>query len=136
MNERLRIFMILTVLTALGASTIARASDVDWTVNKLRTYCAACHALGSVRFIYSDKNEDVWNYISAQKAPRSQKIWKDAIVEVLNWPTNSPPPPSPLMDPANNRDWMPKGSKRIDLANDQEGGTSIRRRIISELQNP
>lgn len=105
------------------------AADVAFTVGKLRTYCKACHAIGELRFIHSEDDAEVWNHLFTARAPNSGKLWADGIVEVLSWPSDEPPPFDQLMDPPE-RDWMPRGSKRLHLAADSEGA---RRRIIESL---
>ena len=115
----------------------ARAADDDagpaFVAAKLRTHCAACHAVGRMRFIWSDDDLEVWNYILANRAPISGKLWGNAIIEVLSWPTDNAPPFDQLMDPSGNRDWMPKGVKRLDLAADRDNGRQVRHMIIETL---
>ena len=52
----------------------------------------------------------------------------------LKPPTDVAPPFGPPMDPTSGRDWMPKGAKRLDLADDEEGGASVRRAIREALE--
>ena len=102
------------------------------TAEKLRTYCRACHGLEKLRFIYSDDDEELWQYIREQVAPNSGKLWVDAIYEVLNWPTDEPPPFSQKIKP--NKDWMPKGSKRLRFADDYTEDTSSRHLMLEALE--
>lgn len=125
----MRTSLLMLLLFASGA--LARPVNFyqDQVVQKLRTFCTACHGLGELRFLHSDDNADVWEYINTQKAPRSQKLWTSAIREVLTWPSSQPPtmPISPT------KDWMPKGYKRLELADDEIGELSTREFILSVL---
>lgn len=106
------------------------------TVAKLRQYCAACHAVGSIRFIRSEDDAEVWQYIYMNRAPNSQKIWAQNIIDVLSWPGDVPPPFDQPMDPGNNRDWMPKGAKRLSLAQDAVDGQATRKLMLEALKPP
>lgn len=106
--------------------------DKSLTITKLRQYCQACHGVDNLRFLDSEDDEAVWKTIYSEKAPNSKKLWVNAIIEVLNWPTNTPPP---FQQPISaGKDWMPKGYKRIALAKDQQGGFSTRNIIIETLK--
>ena len=107
-------------------------NQISFTVKKLRLYCAACHAVGKVRFIYSDEDETVWRDLFTKTAPVSKRIWSKEIVDVLSWPTSTPPPFGQMIH-FPNKDWMPKGAKRIALAKDIDAGTATRHRIIEAL---
>lgn len=111
---------------------VAQGGSEIWAVQKLRVYCNACHGLGRLRFIYSDDDEQVWSYLFSESAPISKKPWAQAIIEVLDWPSDLPPPFEKPIAP--DKDWMPKGEKRLRLADDTENGVSARRRIIEALQ--
>lgn len=100
---------------------------------KLRTHCTACHGVGDLRFIYSDDDKEFWDYIHTQKAPRSKKLWSEAIREVLTWPSDAPPDFDKPLDPTTGRDWMPKGFKRLELAEDHVGDLSARQFILMNL---
>lgn len=102
-------------------------------VDKLRTYCAACHGLGPLRFISSDNNQNVWDDLYTEHAPGSHEIWAEGIATVLDWPSESPPPFDHPMDPTTGHDWMPKGELRLRLANDRTEGTTTRRFLYSML---
>jgi len=119
--------LLCSVLGALSAH-----ADVTFTVGRLRTHCAACHAVGELRFLHSDDDEEVWENLFREKAPHSQKIWAQAILEVLDWPTDAPPPFNQMMKPPD-RDWMPKGKKRLNLATDTVDGVSARRKMRDDL---
>jgi hypothetical protein len=115
------------------SEAVSRASESQTAVvAKLRTHCQACHAVGSLRFIYSDDNQTVWNELFTRRAPGTGKLWAEGIVEVLSWPSDTPPAHDQPMDPPN-RDWMPKGAKRADLAGDRLENQPARRVIIERL---
>jgi hypothetical protein len=120
----------LLLILLLGRA--AAAADVAFTVGKLRAYCKACHAIGELRFIHGEDDGEVWNYLFTGRAPNSGKLWADGIVEVLSWPSDKPPPFDQLMAPPD-RDWMPRGSKRLHLAADAENGVPVRRLLIEAL---
>jgi hypothetical protein len=104
---------------------------------KLREYCRACHAVGSLRFIYDDSDQNIWTYIHTNNVPGKSERWSDAIVRVLSWPADAAPPPTPIMDPPGGRDWMPKGSKRLHFAAEKVEGLSLRQYIINAInQSP
>ena len=130
--ERLLFFVACFLLSFSG--TKAWGVDQDFVVNKLRLYCKACHAVGDLKFITSDKNQDVWNYLWEEESPRSGRLWGELIIEVMDWPSDLPPPPDELMDPPD-RDWMPKGNKRNLLANDYFEHQSVRRLLLDYLSN-
>ena len=102
-----------------------------FTVMKLRTYCNACHGVGELRFFFSDDDDEVWNYLKTQTAPKSKKIWAQAIKEVLSWPSETPPDFSATI--AAGKDWMPKGYKRLQMAKDSVNGQTARAFILSTL---
>lgn len=124
-----------SLLLAIGLSGTARAgADPLFAAAKLREYCKACHAVGTMKFIQSDDDRVLWDGLFADRAPRSGKIWADAIAEVLAWPSDAAPPFDTTMDPPSNRDWMPKGAKRLDLAADTFGGIASRRLILQAIR--
>lgn len=104
------------------------------TVSKLRQYCAACHAVGNVRFIRSDDDSEVWQYIYFNRSPNANKLWSENIIEVLSWPGDVPPPFDQPMDPGHNRDWMPKGAKRLSLAAETVDGVATRKLMLQALR--
>lgn len=120
--------LFLIILTAAG---IARA-DVAYTVGKLRKYCAACHALGDLRFIHSDDDQVVWEFLFRGMSPQSKRPWAEAILDVLDWPGDSPPPFTHLKKPPS-EDWMPKGKKRLDFAADLDNGVPARRKMREDI---
>lgn len=125
---------ILAAIAALGIGGPALgAADPLFAAAKLREYCKACHAVGTMKFIQSDDDREFWNALFVERSPRSGKVWAVAISEVLGWPTDVAPPYDRVMDPPSNRDWMPKGAKRLDLAADSEGGTPVRRLILQAI---
>lgn len=98
----------------------------------LRQYCQACHAVGEKRFITSDDDAAVWTFIGSNRLPKNPaKTWAEEIAKVLSWPTDDPPPFDKPMEP--NRDWMPKGGKRLQFANGMMNGQSVRRVILDQL---
>lgn len=125
-------FFRLTLMVALFMAVGVQAGPETFAVQKLRTYCAACHALGGLRFIYSDDDSEVWSYLFTGQAPISKKLWSEAIQEVLSWPSDDPPPFNEPISPT--KDWMPKGEKRLRMAEDHENGTSIRLEILRALR--
>jgi hypothetical protein len=104
-------------------------------VQKLRTFCKACHGLGDLRFLKSDDDDRVWRDLFQTASPKSGKIWARAIVEVLSWPTDSPPPADQMMIPPD-RQWMPVGYKRILFSRDVTEGRSTRSWLIQKLSPP
>lgn len=125
---------ILAAIAALHLSGTALAGvDPLLAAAKLRQYCKACHAVGALKFIQSDDDREMWNSLFANRAPKSGKVWAQGIAEVLQWPAETAPPFDQIMDPSGNRDWMPKGAKRLDFATDFIGATSVRRLILQAL---
>jgi hypothetical protein len=125
------LFLIFSVSMS---ATAALASDVaSVVVPKLREFCQACHAVGDSRFIRSDDDQVVWRDLFSGIAPKRGKLWAEAIVEVLDWPSDSPPDFSSPIEPG--RDWMPKGSKRLPFADDKTNGESTRRLLLRELRS-
>lgn len=130
---------ILLAFSLIVFAARARAAppfdDVAQTaVTKLRTFCTACHGIGNLRFIRSEDDREVWNYIYLNKAPNSQKLWAENILQVLSWPTDVPPPFDQPMDPGNNRDWMPKGAKRLSFSTDKVGDMATRKFLLEALR--
>lgn len=103
-------------------------------IAKMRQFCAACHAVGNVRFIRSEDDHEVWQYIHLNRAPTSQKLWVEGMIEVLSWPSDVPPPFDQPMDPRHNRDWMPKGAKRLSMAGDTVEGIATRKVLLEALK--
>lgn len=132
MNTRVVLFCLGLFLSVQSFSEPLTPSQA-LTCSKLRQYCQACHALGELRFIYSDNNEELWREISYGISPKSKMIWKRKIYEVLNWPTDAPPSFQEPMSASG--DWMPKGIKRLDLANDKTDGTFTRRIMLETLKD-
>ncbi len=124
----MRVWLLILCLVAGSAH-----ADVAYTVGKLRKYCAACHGLGDLRFIHSDDDEVVWDFILHNPSPKSKRRWADAILDVLDWPTDNPPPFTQLKKPPS-EDWMPRGKKRLDFAADYESGMPARRRMREDIQ--
>ena len=106
----------------------------DTTVRALNEYCRACHGIGDLRFIYGEDRDEIWKYIFSNKAPRSGKLWSEAIYEVLNWPSDTPPSFDNFMSPPD-RDWMPKGAKRLYMAEDKVNGVSVRKFILKTIED-
>lgn len=116
-----------------NAEGIKLPAPQDTTVRALNEYCRACHGLGEMRFIYGEDPGEIWNYIFNNKAPISKKLWSEAIYEVLNYPTDTPPDFEDMLDgPA--RDWMPKGAKRLHMANDIVDGVPVRETILKTIE--
>lgn len=117
-----------------------RATNVDpgpeWptAAAKLRTYCQSCHGLGQLRFIFGTDDLQLWRFITSNRAPSSGKLWSEAITDVLSWPSGTPPAFDELKDPAQGRDWMPKGAKRLQLADDDVDGRPAREIILDALR--
>jgi hypothetical protein len=124
---------ILAVVFAHGKPLFAGVpSGESVVVPKLREFCQSCHAVGDVRFIRSADDHVVWVELFKGKAPKSGKVWADAIVDVLSWPSNDPPDFESPIEPG--RDWMPKGSKRLALATDTVNGELTRHMLLRELR--
>lgn len=118
--------VMCVIVFALTTRAEALDGKKKFTALKLREYCAACHDLGDLRFIYDDNDDNLWKYIFTNDVPGKTKLWAQRIVEVLSWPSDQAPP-------ADQTDWMPRGIKRFDLAQDVEGGTAVRRIILDAL---
>ncbi len=126
------LIFVMVAAVAVGDSHYPLNASEQLAVEKIRTYCQACHGVGELRFIYSEVDEEVWDYIHSQPSPKSKKLWATAIAEVLNWPSESAPPFSKPISP--DQDWMPKGIKRLQMADDYVGGVSSRRIILENLK--
>jgi len=124
-----------TSSTELSLQHGAKSFDANAAVSssKLREYCRACHAIGNLRFIYDDDDQNLWNHILTTNVPGNTELWADAIVRVLSWPTDIAPAPSPVMDPPSGRDWMPKGSKRLHFAADKIDGVAVRHFVLDAI---
>jgi hypothetical protein len=127
-----KIFAALIALH-LGATAFAGADPLA-AAAKLREYCRACHAVGTMKFIQSDDDRVLWDSLFVNTAPHTGKTWAQGIVEVLSWPSDTPPPFDRVMDPPTNRDWMPRGAKRLDLAADVLDGTPVRKMILDAIK--
>lgn len=105
----------------------------DLTLQKLRTYCKACHAVeAQLRFIKNENNDDLWHTLYNERSPKSGKLWVDKIIEVLSWPSDTAPAfDAPL---SSTNDWMPKGYKRIQLSEDYTSNESTRHIILDTLK--
>lgn len=129
---------LIVIFLALAGPALGRCHDTEITaeqalaVQKLRTHCKACHALGELRFLPSEDDSVTWDFVLHERSPRSGKLWVEAIREVLDWPTDDPPPFDQLMAPPD-RDWMPKGYKRIVFARDVVEGEPTRRFLLRVL---
>lgn len=104
-----------------------------FTVQKLRTYCRACHGVGSLRFIVAGSDQVVWDFLNQNRAPHAGVLWIDAIAAVLDWPGGVIPPFEQLKNPPA-EDWMPRGSKRLDLDADHWEGRSVRELMLEALR--
>lgn len=119
-------------IAATFANVLYAGADERLAVQKLRTYCRACHGVGELRFLRSDDDDEVWASLYRDIAPNSKKTWARAIREVLSWPSDEPPPFDKLLQ-APDRDWMPKGAKRASFASDRVGAMATRRFILETL---
>lgn len=126
----MRISALILLLTLASTNAFARHVSVE----KLRTFCKSCHATGALRFIWSEDDDEVWHYLAENRAPNSNLTWAAAIVDVLSWPSEAPPSLETVRDPENNRDWMPRGRKRLLFADDKVDGETTRRIVIRELE--
>lgn len=131
----LRNVMRLSVVMAGACLSSARSEaitqDQMQAVVLLRQYCQACHAVGDKRFMSDDDDGVVWNFIQTTKPPKGTVTWRDAIIKVLSWPSNKPPPFGETMEP--NRDWMPKGGKRLEFSSATYEGQPVRLFILDHL---
>lgn len=110
--------------------------EIDTAMNKIRTYCQSCHGVGELRFIQNESNLRLWDDINNTESPKSKRLWRELILEVLDWPTNSPPSFGDLMTPPD-KDWMPKGAKRLKIVKETVNGMDAREFIhyvLSEAQ--
>lgn len=107
-------------------------ASIAITTRTLRKYCGACHAVGALRFIHSENDDELWSYILTHEVPETRKLWAQRIYETLNWPSDSPPPFGQLMEPPLH-DWMPKGVKRLEFASDKTGSIQTRRIILETI---
>jgi hypothetical protein len=117
------ILVLLASLTALADTP----PDTLTAAAKLRVYCKACHAVGDQKFIYDDNDDHLWDYILHHDSPVSHKLWAQRIVEVLQWPSEDPPP-------ASQTNWMPRGIKRNQMAGEKTNGVPTRRFIVETIQ--
>jgi hypothetical protein len=97
----------------------------------IRKYCQACHGVGDLRFITSEKDSEVWEFIFRERTPKGV-IWAEEMIRVLDWPTNSPPANNSLLAPG--RDWMPKGKKRYDMVEEHLGDEDAREFLLRSLR--
>lgn len=119
------------LLTLGSARAYGEEGLTTAAASKLRQHCGACHGLGPLRFIWSGDDRELWRTLYSTRAPASGKTWAEGIAKVLSWPSDAPPPFDQVMEPG--RDWMPKGIKRVELANDMAGGMRVRRLILEAL---
>jgi len=105
----------------------------ELSLDKMRYYCQGCHGVGALRFIYSDDNSQVWEDLFVRRAPNSGKIWADAIIEVINWPNGIMPGFDEMLNYPD-RDWMPKGVRRVEFSTDSHGDKAVRELIIEVLK--
>lgn len=126
-------WLLLSALLSMVSSATPWETSVPVTCAKLRQYCQACHGLGDLRFIHSENDGELWEYIFQNNSPKTGKRWAERILAVLDWPSNSPPPADQLMSPPDS-DWMPKGFKRLKLAEDHIEGVAARRIMIETLR--
>jgi len=137
---RSRVAALAILVTLLSVSSEAFAQDsevtdrVTVTAAKLRTFCQACHGIGELRFFRGETDAEMFRFIVSEKAPRSGKLWIDSIIEVLSWPGSRMPAFDEFMIPPD-RDWMPKGARRIDLARDSVDGIPTREVILETLRS-
>lgn len=112
-----------------GGTPLAQKKAI--AADKLRVYCRACHGVGTMRFLHDgETDQELFGYLSRERAPKSGKLWADAIVDALSWPTDEPPP----LDAEDA--YMPQGIKRLKLAQDRVGGVPARRIILEALAHP
>lgn len=126
-----KVLLALVAGSAISTAANAVTAEQMQSVDILRQYCQACHAVGDKRFIVDDDNEIVWEFIQTQKAPQSKILWRDAIMKVLNWPSDAAPPFNIPME--TNRDWMPKGGKRLQFSAGTIEGQTVRSFILDHL---
>ena len=136
MDFRFRRLSAFSLFSSLLVSTIsgdiAEGASGVGIVPKIREFCQSCHGVGDARFIKSSNDAEVWAGLFRERAPKSGKIWAEAMIEVLSWPSDAPPPFDSPIQPG--RDWMPKGSKRLALADDTTNNEPTRKVIIKELR--
>jgi hypothetical protein len=133
LNRNLILIPILILAaSAAGAEAGPRAAidpmDRALTSAKLRQYCVACHGIGELRFIPSNSDDALWDYIFLQYPPGGTRVWAERIVELLDWPSDIAP--SVLDEPQ----WMPKGAKRAAFAADSTNGVKTRRLMLSTIR--
>lgn len=113
----LRLFCIAIFFAQIGLASPGEG------LAYLRHYCKSCHAVGKNRFITSDDDTVVLEYLIHNRAP-SGDIWMDAIADTLNWPESRMP--GMLERTPNNRRYMPLGRKREDIYTDVIAGENAR----------
>lgn len=124
-------FFLMAVAAPLVFAKRDRVNK-EVALGAIRKYCKACHAVDELRFIRSEDNEELWKTIWTEKSPKSGKIWAERIIAVLEWPNGATPPfDQPISADA---DWMPKGYKRLLLAEDQTEGIPTRKMIVDTLK--
>jgi len=122
----------MVAFAGVGQALAAPTADELLAAERLRTFCAACHGLGNLRFIPDQNDSHTWTYILTERSPRSGKVWAEAIAETLSWPSDTPPSSGDMLLPPE-RDWMPKGGKRWELAADRVNAEPTRRFILRAL---
>jgi hypothetical protein len=129
-------FLTLNVtLFALSLSPIAKAQDHrQVAIDKLRQYCAACHGVGTLRFIRSDDDQIFWDSLFTERPDPNSRTWAELIAEVLDWPLDRPYPDFRQLRVPPNKDWMPKGFGRVELSEDIIGDQKARLIITDELR--
>lgn len=114
---------------------------VTLVVKSLKTYCGACHGLGKLNFLPSEDYAENWKTIYTATSPSTGRVWRDAIIDVISWPTEAPPAFDQVKDPLTGRDWMPKGIKRLQMGEativpqNSDTPIGIRSYILEELSN-
>jgi len=115
------------------ADTPAAPDDLAVFAARLRTFCRACHGVGALRFIRGDDDQVLWrDLFDESAAPGPGGPWAQRIIRVLSWPSDAPPPFNEPLDPPD-RDWMPRGAKRLSLASDRVDGQSTRTWLLARL---
>ena len=122
----IRISFVAVLIAQMGAASHSEG------LAYLRHYCKSCHAVGANRFIISNDDHTLWEYIRNSRAP-SGDLWVDAIVDTLNWPENKLPGVNDRTSA--NRRYMPLGSKREDIFTDMINGENARLFIYDSVSS-
>jgi hypothetical protein len=115
------------------STDLVSANSDEFAHSKLAEYCRSCHGVRPLRFFYSDNPTEFMDFVCAERSPVSTGTWAQMIVKVLSWPSDQAPDPAKVMEPPS-KDWMPRGGRRVQFAQDEVDGQLTRKLIIEYLR--